>query len=247
MKNIFGKRYILKSKSIAKNIKSGNFLPYFKNKNPYFNNLSKLIKKKIFKECIACREYFFDWENDRSFARENYHECEHPSQIICPKFFPIFCFDWCHEEESQFFKAILLFGFSNWNMVSLLLGTKTPKECENHFFKFYGELGIKNKKKFWRILPFGFFYFQNLEKWQDFLPICNLKIEKKSGWLPQRCEFLNELEENYEEFFNEFYQKNKKKFDLKIFDENFFFSKYNQKIFFSRIKKANNLFWKFYA
>jgi len=238
MKNFFGKKYSLKNKKTpVKNIKPENFNNFFKKKTGYFNNLSKQIKKKIFKNCIICRDYFFDWEENHSFAQEDFHRNDHPSKLICPKFFPMYCFDWCHEEENQFLKAVFLFGFSNWNMVSLLMGTKTPSECEGHFFKFYGELGLKNKKKSWRISPFGCFSSHFLKKWQEFLPICNLKIEKKSGWLPQRCEFLNELEENFEGNFNDFYQKHKKKFELKILDRNFFFSKYNRKIFFRELRK----------
>lgn len=240
MKGIEGKRFSLKNrknypKNYFRKINKGKF----DKKVSYIDKIAKIIKKKIFSHCLICQLFFLKWENFISKEHENFHVLSHPMEFIAPKFFPISSLDWCVEEEKIFYRAIQVFGISNWNIISLFLETKTPSECENHFFKTSGEMGIKNQKKNWRIFSSHLHYFEKLEEWQDFLPVCNIKVEKKESLFPQRCEISNELEENFEDLLNE-----------KVLSSNFIkkvagmespqvLSFYNQQLFYREKRKKN--------
>ena len=205
--------------------------------HPYFQKVSQILKKKVFHECMVCRDFFFSWENFYSFAQENFHHREHPSRMRTAKFFPRFSYDWCDEEEIILAKGILNFGFSNWNIISILIATKTPLECENHFYRIFGEFGVKKHSKNWRIRCFGLFHDNTLKKWQDFLPMCNLKIEKKGGWLPLRCEFVTEYEENFEELINEYHKSLRNNNLTGRIDQNYMFLNYNRQIYYREIMR----------
>ena len=236
MEKKIGKKFSLKSYR-------GEFESRLKKKKicSYFDKISSLLKKKLHLKCLICQEFFFKWESYIAMQHENFHFHEHPIIIVTPIFYPSSNFDWCEEEETLFKIALEILGFSNWNLFSVIIGTKSSSECENYFYKIHGEFGIKNQKKNWRIYSSQNFLKEELEEWQSYLPVCNIRIEKKEGWLPQRCEIMCEYEENFEDFLLQhnfsqpkFYYRNRNK------DESYFLE-YNKRIFFrDRIKKFVN-------
>jgi hypothetical protein len=240
MKNNYGKKFSLKSYrgQFESTLKEKS---YYKKKKiyHYLDKIGSLLKKKIHLKCLICQEFFFNWESYISMQHENFHFHEHPITIVSPVFYPDSNFGWCVEEEILFKIALEILGYSNWNLFSVIIETKSSSECENYFYKIHGEFGIKNQKKNWRIYSSQNFLKEELKEWQSYLPICNIKVEKKEGWLPQRCELVYEYEENFEDFLLQhkcsrpkFYYANREK------DESFFFE-YNKRIFFRDTKKKS--------
>lgn len=55
---------------------------------------------------------------------------------------------WSVEEHMEFIKAIKLCGIGRWSDIAKVLGSRTPGQCQVHYFKMKQKLGISDDE-FW--------------------------------------------------------------------------------------------------
>lgn len=88
-------------------------------------------------QCTRCKGFIQCLECFSVGAESIYHLRSHPVVLMDPIPKPFFTTDWTSEEELLLLQAISLCGIGNWADVSLQLKTKTPIECEVHYFETY--------------------------------------------------------------------------------------------------------------
>ena len=59
------------------------------------------------------------------------------SYCVLPKRDPLFTSKWTFKEEFDLLTEILKNGIDNWDVISTKIKTKTPMECEAHYYVFY--------------------------------------------------------------------------------------------------------------
>ncbi len=65
------------------------------------------------------------------------HLPTHSFKIVPVLDFPLLCFNWMADEELMFIEALTDYGMGNWDQVSSHVGTKTSKQCMDHYFDVY--------------------------------------------------------------------------------------------------------------
>lgn len=68
---------------------------------------------------------------------ESLHQLWHPYHIMNKLDFPLFQSSWNAQEDLSLIRGISRSGIDNWSKVAHIIGTKTPLECESHFYTFY--------------------------------------------------------------------------------------------------------------
>ncbi|GFO21896.1 transcriptional adapter 2-alpha [Plakobranchus ocellatus] len=64
------------------------------------------------------------------------HESDHAYTVV--KFdFPLYEASWSAAEEIQLLEAVQEYGLGNWSAISGRMRTKSPEECEGHYFRCY--------------------------------------------------------------------------------------------------------------
>ncbi|CAM9198537.1 unnamed protein product, partial [Ectocarpus fasciculatus] len=65
------------------------------------------------------------------------HRPDHPYRVVDCLDFPIFNKDWSAREELLLLEAIDRHGAGNWKTIAEYIGTKTLKQCEDHYWDSY--------------------------------------------------------------------------------------------------------------
>jgi transcriptional adapter 2-alpha len=70
------------------------------------------------------------------------HRPNHSYYIYDNLNFPLFTKDWIAKEELTLLQGVMKCGLGNWNDISSqYVETKSPKECEDHYFSFFYKSG----------------------------------------------------------------------------------------------------------
>ena len=95
------------------------------------------ITSEVYIKCSKCSGYDQCLECFSVGNESKYHERSHPFLIMEPIQDPIYRKGWSAEEEVLLLHAIQVCGFGNWHEVSDVVKTKSPLECQCHYFGTY--------------------------------------------------------------------------------------------------------------
>lgn len=95
------------------------------------------IIDEYYVQCTRCKGFIQCLECFSIGAESICHLRSHPIVIMDPSTPPFFTTDWSSEEELLLLQAISVCGIGNWADVSNQIKTKTPTECEVHYFETY--------------------------------------------------------------------------------------------------------------
>lgn len=184
-------------------------------------------------QCTRCKGFIQCLECFSIGAESICHLRSHPIILMDPTTSPFFTTDWSSEEELLLLQAISLCGIGNWIDISNQIKTKSPIECEIHYFETYfspktapyPEFKVKDPYVLPPPVPFN-------TKPQESCPSCghekilalNGKKEKATpaefcGYMPMRHEFEEEYKDEAEHIV-----------DNIIFDENDTYQTLEQKL-----------------
>ncbi|KAH0799577.1 Myb-like DNA-binding domain containing protein [Histomonas meleagridis] len=100
------------------------------------------ISNEIYVKCARCSGFNQCLECFSIGAEAQSHLKTHPFVILEPILQPIFQKGWTAEEEILLLNAIQSCGLGNWHEISDVIKTKTPVECETHYFDTFVESPI---------------------------------------------------------------------------------------------------------
>ena len=114
---------------------------YFKEEK-FFNSIKKKNEERqifnTYRKNFVCKIYT-NLENFLfKFISQKYSKIygpKHVCKIFSQIFIPIYNINWIYEEELELCKATEILGFSNWESISHIIGTKNIVECEKHFLE----------------------------------------------------------------------------------------------------------------
>lgn len=88
-------------------------------------------------QCTRCHGFIQCLECFSEGAEKGCHIREHPFIVVRTQLPEIFSKGWAGNEEMKLLRAIEESGLGNWRDIAVDMNTKTPEECENHFFSTY--------------------------------------------------------------------------------------------------------------
>lgn len=171
------------------------------------------ISDEIYVKCARCHGFNQCLECFSVGMETQSHLKTHPFILLEPFLQPIFQKGWSSEEEITLLNAIQSCGLGNWHEISDLIKTKTPLECEVHYFNSFIDSPIAPFPEE-KILPEAIlppppdFDTSPRESRPSISHEKNLAERNKkekttpaefAGWMPRRCEFeveyLNDAEQ----------------------------------------------------
>ena len=172
------------------------------------------ISDEIYVKCARCHGFNQCLECFSVGMETQSHLKTHPFILLEPFLQPIFQKGWTAEEEITLLNAIQTCGLGNWHEISDLIKTKSPLECEVHYFDSFIDSPIapypEDKILSETILPPPpDFDTSPRESRPSISHEKNLAERNKkekttpaefAGWMPRRCEFevehLNDAEQS---------------------------------------------------
>ena len=87
--------------------------------------------------CAECEDFDLCLDCFSVGAEVKGHRNYHAYMVKDRMTFPIFSEHWSADEELLLLEGIELYGFGNWIEISMQVGEKTPKQCQQHFISVY--------------------------------------------------------------------------------------------------------------
>lgn len=96
-------------------------------------------------QCTRCHGFIQCLQCFSVGAEKGKHIREHPFIVVKTDLPEILSKGWPANEEIRLLRAVEESGLGNWRDISVDLSTRTPEECENHFFSTYFKTQISPK------------------------------------------------------------------------------------------------------
>ncbi|ELP89432.1 transcriptional adapter, putative [Entamoeba invadens IP1] len=103
------------------------------------NNCKKDITKVTRVKCDTCTDFDLCLECFSEGIEMQEHKNNHPYHIVRNMHYSLLTEDWGADEELLLLEAIEYCGLGDWFGVSEYMGTRSAKECQEHYEKYYLE------------------------------------------------------------------------------------------------------------